>query len=294
MLKGRLRQKGFEPAGWATGTPRGRDGYARDFELAPQAGHALFRASTLANAANLPEGYVAGLGYEGQFALQEIEGLFVAFEGLVYRFEASEGNGHIRTWPGGTFARVVGGIDWGYTNPSAAVVFGFDGDQRAWQVGEYYQRRASVHEEVLPALVALTRAHGVQRWYADGENPEALRALAQALSAAGIGSCQVLPAAKGPGSVRAGIQTVVSALAPRGDGTRGLYVDPACVATIAEYGAYAYATTDGDQRDASELPLKQADHAMDATRYALHGELTGWARTEAYLADMRRRMGRTT
>jgi hypothetical protein len=57
--------------------------------------------------------------------------------------------------------------------------------------------------------------------------------------------------------------------------------------------AYAYATADTAKRDPSELPLKQADHALDATRYALHGELTGWVRTEAYLADMRRRMGKT-
>jgi phage terminase large subunit-like protein len=85
LLKGRLRQQGFEPAAWATGTPRGRDGYARDFELAPLPHHALFRASTRENAANLPEGYLEDLHYAGQFALQEIEGLFVAFEGLGLR-----------------------------------------------------------------------------------------------------------------------------------------------------------------------------------------------------------------
>ncbi len=44
LLTGRLRQSDVDPArlaGWATGTPRGRDGYARDFELAPRPGHAL-------------------------------------------------------------------------------------------------------------------------------------------------------------------------------------------------------------------------------------------------------------
>ena len=51
VLKGRLRQRGYATAGWATGTPKGRDGFARDFELAPRPGHALFRASTWANAA---------------------------------------------------------------------------------------------------------------------------------------------------------------------------------------------------------------------------------------------------
>ncbi len=93
---------------------------------------------------------------------------------------------------------------------------------------------------------------------------------------------------KGPGSVRAGIQTVTSLLARRGDGTRGLYVDPSRVNTIAEYGTYAYATSDGRKRDPSEEPVKQSDHCLDATRYALHTELGEHAATEPYLAEMQR------
>jgi hypothetical protein len=44
------------------------------------------------------------------------------------------------------------------------------------------------------------------------------------------------------------------------------------------------------KRDPRDEPVKQADHAMDATRYALHGELGEAARTEAYLAEMQRRL----
>jgi hypothetical protein len=33
-----------------------------------------------------------------------------------------------------------------------------------------------------------------------------------------------------------------------------------------------------------------ADHAMDAMRYALHGELGEAAKTEAYLAELQRRL----
>ena len=40
-----------------------------------------------------------------------------------------------------------------------------------------------------------------------------------------------------------------------------------------------------------ELPLKAADHALDATRYALHSALPTLARTEAYLAELRQRRG---
>ena len=57
VLKGRLRQAGHPTAAWATGTPRGQDGFARDFESRPAPDHALFRASTWANAHHLPPGF---------------------------------------------------------------------------------------------------------------------------------------------------------------------------------------------------------------------------------------------
>jgi hypothetical protein len=84
---------------------------------------------------------------------------------------------------------------------------------------------------------------------------------------------------------------VTRLLAVRGDGLPGLVVDPRCVNTIAEYGMYRYpAAPEGVtlKRDPRDEPVKLADHAMDATRYALHGELGEAARTEAYLAAMQR------
>ena len=99
---------------------------------------------------------------------------------------------------------------------------------------------------------------------------------------------------KGPGSVRAGIQTVTRLMSLRDDGTRGLYVDPRCVHTIAEFESYAYATSDGvsqssqSRRDGSEEPIKLNDHAMDALRYALFSELGSAGSTDAYIEEMAR------
>jgi hypothetical protein len=286
VLKGRLRQRGFDPAGWATGSPKGRDGFARDFELAPLPGHRLFRASTRANRRNLPPGYVEDLGYTGAFADQEIEGLFVAFEGLVYTFDAAQ-DGNLRApAPGTVFPRVIGGIDWGYTNPAAALVFGLDGDRRAWQLAEFYQRRAGLTETLLPAILELTRGYGVQTWYCGPDEPEHIAAVNAALAREGLSG----RARAADDAVVPGLQTVAGLLARRSDGTRGLYVNPACVATIAEYGAYQHATApSGARRDPAERPLKQGDHAMNATRYALPTEFSQSAQAEAYLADMRRR-----
>ena len=300
VLKGRLRQPGHATAAWATGTPHGRDGFARDFELAPRRNHALFRASTWSNAHNLPPDFVADLGYGGAFEQQEVYGLFVAFEGLVYAFDASVG-GNLAEWEGGPFSRVIGGIDWGYTNPAVALVIGLDGDRRAWQVEEFYQRRASLEETIIPAIVDLTRRRGVQVWYADSEDPEAIDRLNAALGQAGL-RCRAQGVRKGAGSVRAGIQTVTAALARRGDGTRGLYVSPRCVHTIAEFGAYAYAAAPGagagaeasPKRDPAEEPIKLNDHCLDALRYALHSELSrerAASQTDQWLAELQRRGG---
>ena len=98
------------------------------------------------------------------------------------------------------------------------------------------------------------------------DEPEHIQDANKALQAGGL-SCQVLPA---DNSIRPGIQTVSRMLATRGDGTRGLLLAPSCVQTIAEYGSYQYVTTEANERNPDEKPLKQNDHAMDATRYCLH------------------------
>lgn len=294
VLKGRLRQPGHATAGWATGTPHGRDNFARDFELAPRRNHALYRASTWSNAHNLPPDFVADLGYTGAFEQQEVFGLFVAFEGLVYTLDrAADGvvrdPAHYGRGGSAPWARVIGGIDWGYTNPSAALVFARDGDGAFWQIAEFYQRRASLEETLLPEIIALTRAHAVEEWYCGPDEPEHIEALRIALSRAGL-RAQVTRA---DNAVRAGIQTVTALLARRADGGHGLYLAPWLTHTLAEYDQYRY-TTAPSGRDPTEQPLKQNDHALDATRYALHTELSrqrAASLTDNWLADLKRRGG---
>ncbi|HEX9037322.1 MAG TPA: terminase family protein [Ktedonobacterales bacterium] len=288
VLKGRLRQAGRHTAAWATGTPRGHDGFARDFEARPARGHTLVRAATWTNAHNLPLDYIASLGYTGAFAQQEIEGQFVAFEGLVYAFDPTPG-AHVRDPEERSatgWARVVGGVDWGYTHPTAGLVFGVDGDGLHWQLDEFYQRRASLDETVLPALVEMTRRWSVAEWFCGPDEPEHIAALSAALARAGL-SARVTRAEN---SVRAGIQTVASLLARRPDGQPGLVVAPRCVHTRAEYRQYQWAAATGE-RDPAEQPLKQRDDAMDATRYALHSERVrnrAADRTNAWLTGLRR------
>jgi hypothetical protein len=89
------------------------------------------------------------------------------------------------------------------------------------------------------------------------------------------------------------IHAVTRLLVARPDGLPGLLVDSRCVCTIAEYGMYRYPAVPAGtvvKRDSCDEPVQLADHAMDATRYALHSELGEAAKTEAYLAEMQRRL----
>jgi hypothetical protein len=265
VLKGRLRQRGYPQMGWATGTPQGRDGYAYDFELALRPNHTLYRAATQENAANLPPDYIADLGLSGAFYDQEVLGLFTAFEGLVYTLDASEGGNVADPPEGKTFSRVIGGVDWGYTNPTATVIFGIDGDERAWQLDEHYQRRAPLDAAVIPALLDLTRRYNVRVWRCGPDEPEHIRALDHALAEAKL-PCRAFPANN---AVRPGIQTITRLLARREDGARSLYISPRCVHTLAEYASYQYDSESTPSGKAGmalhpEQPLKQNDHLMDA------------------------------
>ena len=87
-----------------------------------------------------------------------------------------------------SLGRVIGGVDWGYTNPTGGGVFALDGDGGAWQMDEYYQRRAGLEETLLPALLDLTRRYGVETWYCGPDEPEHIDALAAALAREGLAS----------------------------------------------------------------------------------------------------------
>jgi hypothetical protein len=192
-------------------------------------------------------------------------------------------------------------VGWGYTNPTAAVVFGLNGDDRSWQLDEFYQRRAPLDAVVLPAPVELTHRYRLTCWNCGPDEPEHIGALRDALPEAQLGfGCSVSAA---DDRECAGIQTITRLLSKRQDGTRGLYVAPRCVHTVAEYASSQYPPSDDPGTGAagmrgtlglaglagtsgaevSELPLKANDHALDAARYALHSARNPARDTEAYL-----------
>lgn len=277
IARGRLRQKlpglpGVKPQGWATTTPRGKNFVYHEWVMHPTKRHAWVHWPGTDNNANLPEGYYEDLGYTGSFYDQEVKGLFAAFDGLVYQFEDEPEafNSHVKEPPENMSWRdVIGGLDFGYRDPTAACVFGLRSDLRAWQIGEYYQRKANFYDTVIPAILDLSREHHVSTWYCDSSEPDKIEELRRAADREGVDTI-FRAVEKGPGSIISGVQTVQWMLAKRDDGSRGLLVSPECTNTRKEYGSYQYDTKDVGERSSSDVPQDMNNHAMDATRYALH------------------------
>jgi PBSX family phage terminase large subunit len=201
--------------------------------------------STRANPAH-PDDYIerqerqrSGEAYE-----QEIEGEFVSFEGLVYKWFDRENrvptDGLPERWD-----RTIYGLDWGGSAPTAIVVCRQSGE--AWYVvDEFYEPRV-VNETIVAELERMHDRYGRGPIYCDTNEPRAIEQLNR----------EGFDAREADKSVETGIRHVDS-LRER------LYVGETCQHTIDEFNTYQY-KDGGDSDDV----LKENDHAMDALRYAL-------------------------
>jgi len=174
---------------------------------------------------------------------QEYECDFTALEGLVYpRFEECVP----AAWMPPRAERKVGGIDFGFRNPFAAVWGLLDHDDVLWIEAERYRRATPLHEHA----AALPRD---LLWYADPAGATEI----QELRAAGH---VVHP---GLNDIRAGIQAVTARLQ-----TGRLKVRrEGCPQLLAEARLYRYGEAGAGAE--SENPLDEHNHALGALRYLI-------------------------
>lgn len=183
--------------------------------------------------------------HHGSLAKRFIEGLFAPagtgsfdFDSTIHEVKEIEKT-KIRT--------VIYAVDFGWTNPSAIVAVGFDNDDRAYIMDEFYQNR--VQPEVLISECKLM----VEQWgkgsiYCDRSEPQ----LIDAFRKAGLD-------AKADASKRDdGIHELGGRFKVQEDGKPRIFVQRTCVSWIHEVMVY-------------DAEVKENDHAMDATRYALMG-----------------------
>jgi hypothetical protein len=181
---------------------------------------------------------------------QEYNGLFTAMEGLVFpefdmaiaacglAFACDPANAKPQA------AMQVGGIDFGWRNPFAAIWGVLDHDDVLWIMHERYLRETPLadHAAVLPREVM---------WYAD---PAGATEMAE-LRRAG------LLVRKGDNNIRQGIALVTARIR-----TGRLKVAPSCVNLIAESRLYRYPTP-AERDQLGENPIDAHNHALAALRY---------------------------
>lgn len=243
-LKGAVRD-GDNPALFVTSTPKGRRIVWDEWVANPTPQHVLYKATTRDNPYINADDYIAGLGYSGRFAAQEIEAEFVAFDGLVYpgfdrtRTVATDVTG----W------RTVVTVDVGTRNPTAILTVHQAGDDRVHVSREVYRRNLSSAEIVAAIREAI-----------DGTDAETV--VIDPSAAGYILELQRLGyhVTKGDHAITEGIGRLTTALAD------GLTVDPSCINLVGEFESYRY--PDGTRTE-SDKPIKDHDHALDALRYAV-------------------------
>jgi hypothetical protein len=178
-----------------------------------------------------------------QWVAQEYECSFAAREGLVYPdFESAV----VDADPPAE-GRRVGGIDFGWRNPFAAVWGVLDRDDVLWLTGERYRRQTPLHEHA----AALRELPGVL-WYAD----PAGRTEAEELRAAG------LAVRRGDNDIRLGIAAVTARLRTG----RLRVVRGACPNLLEEARLYRYPDGSGPG-GRGEAPVDEHNHALAALRY---------------------------
>lgn len=255
IVIGRVRV-GDAPQVWPTSTPKGRNWMwelwerdAKGDESDPL--HPLFRARTKDNP-ELPEHFADSLGYSGRFAAQELDGEFVAFDGLVYPgFSRPK---HVtpldcEDWRTGMT------VDVGSRNPTAILTVRSASDERVHVERETYRRNMS-SGDIVDAVAEEADRCDPEVIYMD---PSA-KGYIMELQRKGY------PVKAANNDVIEGIGRVTDVI------EHGFSIDPGCINTIAELETYHY--PDGKRKE-TDKPVKESDHALDALRYFCLGEAVG-------------------
>ena len=176
---------------------------------------------------------------------QEYNACFTSLEGLVYPdFERTL----IDSWPEPRGKR-VGGIDFGWRNPFAAVWGVLDRDDVLWIEGERYLRQTPLHEHA-----AALRQQKVGLWYADPAGRTEIEELRLAN----------LAVRAGDNPIRTGIAAVTARIR-----TGRLKVHAGrCPNLVDEARRYRYPTA-RERALLGENPVDEFNHALGALRYLI-------------------------
>ena len=283
ILATRLRDKHGPLRGWVTTTPKGFEWnyYLFVKKIDPETkekvdnpdDYEYFTGSSLDNPYT-PEEWKENLKAQlkGKFGRQEIYGEFVGFEGQVY--DNFRPDIHMINYnelkikklvKDGFFKNFVIGLDFGFTNPTASLLIGFDNDDRAYILEEFYKKRAN--EQMLSDWIYLQKDKYKcpnALIYADPSNPQYIDKLGAFGHSITSAENKVMP----------GIHDVYGRFEVQEDKKPRIFISIRCTNLIDEINSYRYADKKRE-KDSKEEPLKVDDHACDALRYGIRSYDSG-------------------
>jgi len=179
------------------------------------------------------------------------KGLFSEMIGKIYQ-QFNERKHVKSTVPYNDFIMVLGGIDWGFTEPAAMVAVGITKDWTAYVIDEYYSPGKTLEQLGEKAKEWMAK-YRVQAYFSDPSEPMNIYTFRQ----------MGIPMNDANNKVIYGIDRVRKLL-----GNGKLYLKDSCQNLIDEFQTYQY---EEDRKDITlkESPLKKNDHGLDALRYVI-------------------------
>ena len=296
VIRGRLRSKrGGMGTDWhypiyMTTTPRGHNWMYRLFtedkrhdesvaEFASRQKRFKYtHATTYDNADNLPPDYIdlvaSSMAGDERLKQQELEGLFVAFDGLVYP-QFSEAK-HVKPisapnpveWDSPAIIRRVAGVDFGGGDPTAVGIYGMGATGKIHKFAEKTWREPVSLTEIGAYLATWHAKAPFEGIACDPSNQTAIATLRSA----------GLPAGPQVG-VKGSHAVTTRAINDRAEGIRlvgdllsrwMLTFNPECADTITEFYSYLYAKRSDDSGSyLTNTPIDHHGDHMDELRYAM-------------------------
>jgi len=225
---------------------------------------------TLDDNPGLDPEYVASIKreYVGLWYKRFIEGLWVLAEGAV--FEAFNEQRHVVTQLPAIRRWLSLGVDYGTTNPFAAIMLALGADGRLYLTNEWRHDSVIARRKMAP----VEYSHALRDWLGtlDAGEPIAPEYVLVDPAAADF---RVQLAKDGLSNKAAknevvpGLRTMMSLLA-----TDRLRIHASCVGLLSELPGYSW--DDKAALDGRDEPIKAGDHSIDAARYAIHSTRSIW------------------
>jgi PBSX family phage terminase large subunit len=221
----------------------------------------------LADNPGLTKAYVDAVSAEftGLWYRRFIEGEWVAAEGAI--FDMWDQRLHVVAWDQlPRMQRLLGiGLDYGTTNPTAALVLGMTGDGQLWLVDEWRHDPAKTQTRLSDSQISAGFRDWAGQQHVPGIQPRLERTYIDPAAASlkvQLYSDNYEGLIDADNDVAYGIRTMASLLT-----TGRLHVADRCAGFIDEITGYSW--DDKATARGVDAPVKVADHSLDAARYVI-------------------------